>query len=173
MKPAYEERNNRIRRIYEKRIIELKRQGERKYLDIAVNELVHQFNAWELSYETIKEIVLREDYGERWVHVQVLEGNLWIQFLEGGEPVKARTEGGLKKDLKRLKKAHPGSKFRVAKMPPPPETSGAAVGAAGFVPPDAPASSEVSDQTPGSAPEVGEKVASSIFPQEKQLFFQR
>lgn len=117
MKPAHEERNNRIRRIYEKRIIELKRQGEKKFMDIAISELKHQFNAWELSYETIKEIIYRPDYGARWMHIQVLAGKVWEQFIEKGEPVKSQRIGDLKRELKRLGDAHPDRKFRIKKMP--------------------------------------------------------
>ena len=65
MSLATEERNKRIRRKYARLYKEYKKRKERNASDKAITDLVRQFSAWHLEFETIKKIIFDKNYGKR------------------------------------------------------------------------------------------------------------
>lgn len=64
MKQFTKQRNERIRNDYRKLVEHYKRAGERRPGQQAIQDLVHQYSAFEFTHETLQQIISNANYGQ-------------------------------------------------------------------------------------------------------------
>lgn len=60
-----DQRNEGIRKKFKQYCQELRRSGQKKFVNAAVERLVHEYNAFDISFDTMRQICTNPNYGKK------------------------------------------------------------------------------------------------------------
>lgn len=114
MKPIIEKRNAEMRRKYAYFISESKKRREENATERAIEQVRHDFSAWDLTFDTVRQIVADPNYGQRWYRIERSVNRVWTPIPDTTDyPVRSQVKERLTDVITTLKILHPSAKFRI------------------------------------------------------------